>query len=1779
MASWYDEYQGRLDKYRSSSRYAPVLDYASVAGIDSTGLDLPHNPGVGERLMDLGGRALDILSRPGYATGSFLNDILSDSVNGPNNVNSFDAAIEGLTGKRKEFFNPFQILDPYQEGESGLESGARFATDFLASVLTDPLTLIPGSAALKGARAVGKASGITKGVDKLRELSRPELTVKNVPQLPKELTDVASPVINGADEIPITQVSDVPPVPQRDFANTEVGTSPLRPVDVPTLNPATKTAQYVPDDKAQALIQHLLTGGKVNAVNGTDLAGRLFAAQSVRTGLTDALANVKGRLFRDGEFDNPWRDVQAAKTPRPEPIKPTFDTELVEPKPTVTQAGNVAQKLDTNVIVRSMVDAAAESGTKEEMLKLSKIKGNEKKVFYAEDTDEVIKNGSAVSPYKIAEKYAGKPLSEFMKKNPQARVAFQDEIGDLKFVTPGMYAKMLKGEFPLRDLEGKTIAKQGEAMPAEEYFQSRRTKWTQANEVPPSAEDMAAFTAEKARRDEAMKNYETEYNAWKDEQLGIPSITREKPTKDAKISWLEKYSDKITEADKKTLRNLMGLGNEKGFLAKIDEIMQREGTLDLDTIDALHDAVKSGRVPMDVANELFAKMGVSTFGQAKKRLQQIDDQITRLEGRGATLTSDRPRTQSFQGAQSIPAPTIKPMEITKFKPGTPLGQAQARTIIKDASTIDPNTLSPEILDITIQSLKDAMNIEFKKAREKMVYPRRARGAKGDTVQPYAGAARYLEEYNVYSQLTHWKALQAAISKHIPIDESTGKSILGYKRGKYMYDRMMPALKASDDTLRAYGIQPSAMPGGKGIPLSVYDILSGLPEDWVIKHIFAIGRRDAKDLSTSTGRQVTLTQLFNIAEQAVRETPGELADFNRMFLREGLDFGDNRIVNSASGYSQAKGMAAQARAEKNIRKQQKIPEGEALSPDNMRSAIKQRISTEERIFGETIDPISSKDFIDHITNALEQNRKSAGMQADTFVKKAEYAAVTKFIDDIAAASTQSEVFSLIDNARKGVPGFLRDTADIVPPPGAAAAIQEGVDLATSNFGTELATKAGKEFDAAKTSSESARVATKVDDAIDSVTSKMLDDGTIPMVNLGDPAVYRKIRQWDTGPMMKALAAYFPHLSEGKARQVWLASNNSSTFIANHFAKSLSKLQRRIGTKDDTARIFQALQHGEQVTSTDQAAVQEFKKVLDMVFDTENGSMGFLQRNGIDPRHVNSHLKHFGIDPAQFGLHGEGSAAYQSWKNWENVDDPLDLLSKFFQASSRAYGEKSLGSSLSQRFGFKEKHPGDDFVKIQAGGSRISHLIDRDLWYPRSVAENFKALDKTLYDIAKPPRSNQFARIFDSLTHKYKTGLTIYRPGHHLRNMYGDIWLSYMDGVRSPKYYNQAQKVLASRKNYYDDPILDTRVSDLTYNPKGTAVTMKTPGGKQVHLSYDDVYKLSVSQGILHDYSTIEDLGLLNAVDDIDKVQSGRSITRPFNGKLHEKVTGISEYRDHYVRMAHLMSLIERDKNKFRLLERLPNEHPEAQLRRSLERQFEEYSARIRKWHPDGSDLTLWEKRVMRRGILFYSWIRKAVPLVLESMLTRPGRFLTFPKAMYNLAEANGIDLNGLSDPFPADQMFPAWMGDLQGPQFGGPGKGYMGLRPGVPGIDILDQYFESPGEGFKTALTGLHPLFKVPIELVQGKNMQGIPIKDVSSYALGQIPFGNLANTTAGWALGSKPIGSTAPSNDVYDSLSSGWKDPAAIAWINFLTGAGLLDMSKPSYVKAAQFDDKYGRLG
>src|SRR5690554_5783803 len=63
--------------------------------------------------------------------------------------------------------------------------------------------------------------------------------------------------------------------------------------------------------------------------------------------------------------------------------------------------------------------------------------------------------------------------------------------------------------------------------------------------------------------------------------------------------------------------------------------------------------------------------------------------------------------------------------------------------------------------------------------------------------------------------------------------------------------------------------------------------------------------------------------------------------------------------------------------------------------------------------------------------------------------------------------------------------------------------------------------------------------------------------------------------------------------------------------------------------------------------------------------------------------------------------------------------------------------------------------------------------------------------------------KFLQLIDRLQRMWKSGVTIYSPSHHIRNLNGDIFLAALDGVTSVVPYRKAFQVMHAFRNRYRD----------------------------------------------------------------------------------------------------------------------------------------------------------------------------------------------------------------------------------------------------------------------------------------------------------------------------------------------------------------------------------------
>jgi hypothetical protein len=476
---------------------------------------------------------------------------------------------------------------------------------------------------------------------------------------------------------------------------------------------------------------------------------------------------------------------------------------------------------------------------------------------------------------------------------------------------------------------------------------------------------------------------------------------------------------------------------------------------------------------------------------------------------------------------------------------------------------------------------------------------------------------------------------------------------------------------------------------------------------------------------------------------------------------------------------------------------------------------------------------------------------------------------------------------------------------------------------------------------------------------------------------------------------------------------------------------------------------------------------------------------------------------------------------SWKEWE-VKEPAESLYQLTRALQMVTRKNAMWDDAAIRWGMPLK--GAEF-QHQAQG--IPRLLNT--YFPQQIADQLTTLHKQLErDVFKSPHKS--IELFDKVQRMWKTGVTIYSPSHHIRNLNGDIYLAALDGVVSPRPYAIATKVLHAYPTRYKDlesvfNIMDPGLRESALRARPGNIVLTTRHGEKV--TAEQLYQAAESQGIFIRAMHVEDL----MGDASPTFGTLGSKIQPFGGRVYGAATRASELRDHWVRLAHFTDILQKSRQPLRIA-------------------IEQAGRRVKKFHPDGMDLTGFEQNVMRRIIPFYSWMRKATPLVIEGAVMRPQITLAFPKAMANLQLATGIESEGPGDPFPMDQMFPDWLkekgiGPTLQPGSGlgrdqtwrGDSPGYTILNPSSPFLDQAQQI----GSPTKTLLSGLTPAARIPIELLTGQTSLGIPLENVE----GGTP-GYLAQQIPAVGLGARLTGATRD-NEPYN--------PEQL--LNYLTAAGI----------------------
>lgn len=559
---------------------------------------------------------------------------------------------------------------------------------------------------------------------------------------------------------------------------------------------------------------------------------------------------------------------------------------------------------------------------------------------------------------------------------------------------------------------------------------------------------------------------------------------------------------------------------------------------------------------------------------------------------------------------------------------------------------------------------------------------------------------------------------------------------------------------------------------------------------------------------------------------------------------------------------------------------------------------------------------------------------------------------------------------------------------------------------------------------------------------------------------------------------------------------------------------------------------------------------------------------------------SHFAALGAKPSKADL--DARTAFEmkeQWKAWDFGSDPAAALVSMGQAAARIAEHTATAASFmatAKKAGFavvvpKGKRPPDGFVKLvdSRGDSAFGALLPKNTYVLKEIAPTLARMDY----LARASRqlggeAGEFvSSTLVPLTNTWKQGMTIYRPGHHVRNAVGTWTLQWVE--RGGAYMTQSSTAtlkLLGKLNDTEglDAIAALRsVGDDTI-PTGGDVLVR---GRYGDITSDELRAALNKEGLLPTYAASE--GLLS-----EEVRQGgivERLLRPLdaaNNPVGRLGARVSQNLDHAQRTHHFMQIVMQEaagKGKWGKI--------------SKEELYKRAAKEVRKLHPDSTSLTPFENKFMKLAIPFYTWVRGVLPGAIESALMHPGRVAVFPKASYNIAVAAGMNPDSLHDPFPEGELFPSFIKDsVLGPQFK-IGDNAIRLNPGIAHVDLLNTFGGDPVRG----IAGMtNPLFRVPAELMSGGSWAtGGRIADNSDYIDQSLPGINyLSNLTGTSVTGSPESVLSGQGLDPQAQVAKGNKTDfdKFLSLANLLTGIGSQNLSKPNYKNYAEIE-KRNRAG
>lgn len=427
--------------------------------------------------------------------------------------------------------------------------------------------------------------------------------------------------------------------------------------------------------------------------------------------------------------------------------------------------------------------------------------------------------------------------------------------------------------------------------------------------------------------------------------------------------------------------------------------------------------------------------------------------------------------------------------------------------------------------------------------------------------------------------------------------------------------------------------------------------------------------------------------------------------------------------------------------------------------------------------------------------------------------------------------------------------------------------------------------------------------------------------------------------------------------------------------------------------------------------------------------------------------------------------------------------------------RTTNTKYLLDDIATKFGVPSKAAPSNYVKVGIAdlsekAPELSDILARgaqtgfakaggeELYYHPTVAN---AINDMMKVMEKDPASSALLKGYDTLTNFWKASVTSIFPMFHGRNAVSNVFQNLMnigyESMNPVTHMISAKMILGNHQ-------LEALAEKVADGSDPDAFKKMVDMAKQVVLTDKSGYQWTMGElnRIVRDNVIAFNPSILG---NMDTQRSSKQMLTELEDHLYPDVNKymmpVKKYvSSQYTPFAVGRSVGQNIESQARMVNFISNLKETGDV--------EQASQMTKQALFDYQNLTPFERNAMRRVIPFYTYTRKNLELMTNTLLHQPGRIDSFRNAIQNIGDVFGG--GNLSDQERA--MLPAWMRD---------GLTVVLKRQGdkVSLLTSLQTPIEQPFQALSTLYGSMNPLIKLPIEQTTGYSFfYGKPLSQVTN---------------------------------------------------------------------------------